>query len=114
MTLDILETPEFRIMVSRAGAELVSLAKRDQPGTGTVFYRDGETGAPASGWANHATVMGYFLHRLWKEQSIYRGSMIRGGNHGFLRHFLFDQPESRDQSLVYRVPASESRRTLIL
>ena len=75
-----------------------------QPGTGTVFYRDGETGAPASGWANHATVMGYFLHRLWKEQSIYRGSMIRGGNHGFLRHFLFDPPESRDQSLVYRVP----------
>ena len=105
MTLDILETPEFRIMVSRAGAELVSLAKRDAAGNWNGFlYRDGETGAPASGWANHATVMGYFLHRLWKEQSIYRGSMIRGGNHGFLRHFLFDPPESRDQSLVYRVP----------
>ena len=28
--------------------------------------------------------MGYFLHRLWKEESIYRGALIRGGNHGFL------------------------------
>jgi galactose mutarotase-like enzyme len=107
MTLDILETPEFRIMVSRTGAELISLAKRDPAGNWSGFlYRDGETGAPGSGWANHATVMGYFLHRLWKEQSSYRGSVIRGGNHGFLRHFLFDQPEVTNQSLVYRVPAS--------
>jgi galactose mutarotase-like enzyme len=107
MTLDVLETPEFRIMVSRTGAELISLAKRDAAGNWNGFlYRDGETGAPASGWTNHATVMGYFLHRLWKEQSTYRGSVIRGGNHGFLRHFLFNPPEATEQSLVYRVPAS--------
>lgn len=106
-TMDILETSSFRIMVNRTGAELISLAKRDPTGNWRGFlYRDGETGAPASGWANHATVMGYFLHRLWKEQSVYRGSVIRGGNHGFLRHFVFDPPEVTERALVYRVPAS--------
>jgi galactose mutarotase-like enzyme len=107
VTLDVLETPETRIMVSRTGAELISLARRDSAGNWHGFlYRDGETGAPASGWANHATVMGYFLHRLWKEQSIYRGSLIRGGNHGFLRHFAFDPPVVTDQALIYRVSAN--------
>ena len=107
MTMDILETSNLRIMVTRTGAELISLAKRDPTGNWRGFlYRDGESGAPASGWANHATVMGYFLHRLWKEQSVYRGSVIRGGNHGFLRHFVFDPPEVTERTLVYRVPAS--------
>jgi len=107
MTIDMLETSDFRIMVNRTGAEMISLARRDSGGNWRGFlYRDGETGAPASGWANHATVMGYFLHRLWKEQSIYRGSLIRGGNHGFLRHFVFDPPEVTDRALVYRVPVS--------
>ncbi len=31
--------------------------------------------------------MGYYLHRLWKEESNYRGHLIKGGNHGFLRAF---------------------------
>jgi galactose mutarotase-like enzyme len=107
MTMDILETSNFRITVNRTGAELISLARRDSTGNWRGFlYRDGETSAPASGWANHATVMGYFLHRLWKEQSFYRGSVIRGGNHGFLRHFVFDPPEVTEQALVYRVPVS--------
>jgi galactose mutarotase-like enzyme len=107
ITLDVLETSGLRIMVNRTGAEMVSLAKRDSSGEWRGFlYRDGETNAPESGWANHATVMGYFLHRLWKEQSMYRGSLIRGGNHGFLRHFAFEPPEETDQALVYRVPAS--------
>jgi galactose mutarotase-like enzyme len=107
VTLDVLESSAFRIMVNRTGAEMISLAKRDPAGNWRGFlYRDGETSTPASGWANHATVMGYFLHRLWKEQSKYRGSLIRGGNHGFLRHFVFDPPEVAGQALVYRVPAS--------
>ena len=107
VTMDILEANGFRIMVNRTGAELISLARRDSAGDWRGFlYRDGETGAPVSGWANHATVMGYFLHRLWKEQSIYRGSVIRGGNHGFLRHFVFDPPEVTERALVYRVPVS--------
>ncbi|HEY5706108.1 MAG TPA: hypothetical protein VIS96_11095 [Terrimicrobiaceae bacterium] len=105
MTTDTLETSDFRIAVTRTGAELVSLARRDSAGAWRGFlYRDGDTNAPASGWANHATVMGYFLHRLWKEQSLYRGSVIRGGNHGFLRHFVFDPPEVTERALVYRVP----------
>jgi galactose mutarotase-like enzyme len=107
MTLDVLESSEFRIMVSRTGAEMISLAKRDAArGWQGFLYRDGETGPPDSGWANHATVMGYFLHRLWKEQSMYRGALIRGGNHGFLRHFAFDAPEITDDTLTYRVPVS--------
>jgi galactose mutarotase-like enzyme len=107
VTLDVLEDAGLRIMVNRTGAEMISLARRDASGAWRGFlYRDGETAAPAEGWGNHATVMGYFLHRLWKEQSVYRGAVIRGGNHGFLRHFVFDPPEVRGASLVYRVPAS--------
>jgi galactose mutarotase-like enzyme len=107
MTTDTLETSNFRIMVNRTGAELISLARRDSTGNWRGFlYRDGEISAPVSGWANHATVMGYFLHRLWKEQSFYRGSVIRGGNHGFLRHFVFDRPEATERALVYRLPVS--------
>jgi galactose mutarotase-like enzyme len=106
-TLDILEENGLRFAVNRTGAELISLARRDVSGTWRGFlYRDGEAAPPAEGWGNHATVMGYFLHRLWKEQSTYRGHVIKGGNHGFLRHFAFDAPEVRGSSLVYRVPSS--------
>ena len=51
-----------------------------------------ETGPPEKGWGNHATVMGYFLHRLLGERTLYRGVELRGGNHGFLRSFTFDAP----------------------
>ena len=58
--LDILtdEDRGLRIIVSRHGAELVSLARRDANGSWTGFlYRDNEIDKPASGWGNHATVM---------------------------------------------------------
>lgn len=104
---DILEASDIRIMVNRTGAELSSLARRTAEGRWEGFlYRDGQTAPPASGWANHATVMGYFIHRLWKEQSVYRGRIIQGGNHGFIRHFAFDAPEVRGDALIYRVPAA--------
>ena len=107
VTLDVLETSDHRIEVNRTGAEMISLARRDAAGEWQGFiYRDGETAPPDFGWANHATVMGYFLHRLWKEQSTYRESTIRGGNHGFLRHFVFEPPEASDEALVYRVPSN--------
>lgn len=107
VTLDVLEVNDLRLAVNRLGAEPVSLARRDGAGTWRGFlYRDGETAPPASGWANHATVMGYFLHRLWKEQSVYRGRVMRGGTHGFLRHLVFDPPEIREGALIYRVPAA--------
>ncbi len=105
------EQTGLRIAVNRTGAEMVSLARRDATGNWRGFlYRDGETSLPAEGWANHATVMGYFLHRLWKEQSVYRDAVIHGGNHGFLRHFAFDPPEVRGQALVYRVPVDRIPR----
>lgn len=100
------EVSGIRIAVNREGAEMVSLARLDSAGEWKGFlYRDGETGAPATGWGNHATVMGYFLHRLQNEQSTYRGHIIHGGNHGFLRHFQFDAPELRGAGLVYKVSA---------
>ena len=113
--LDILtdEDRGLRIIVSRHGAELVSLARRDANGSWTGFlYRDNEIDKPASGWGNHATVMGYFLHRLKDEHSLYRGREIRGGTHSFLRHKLFadvsvDLGACEGASLTYRISPNE-------
>jgi galactose mutarotase-like enzyme len=86
--LDILTDEEngLRIVVSRPGAELISLARINEGGEWVGFlYRDNDLSTPANGWANHATVMGYYLHRLKNGHSLYRGHEIKGGNHGFLR-----------------------------
>lgn len=98
---DTMESGGLRVRILRQGAEVFSLEK---DGVG-FLHRDGDCSAPPSGWANHATVMGYFLHRLWHEESLYRGQRIRGGNHGFLRHFVFDPPEPLSDGLRYRVPS---------
>ncbi|MBA3882242.1 MAG: hypothetical protein H0X73_05850 [Chthoniobacterales bacterium] len=86
--LDILtdEAAGMRLIVSRLGAELVSIARRDASGNWIGFlYRDNDLAKPERGWANHATVMGYFLHRLKDGRSTYRGQRIEGGTHSFLR-----------------------------
>ncbi len=86
--LDILIDEEngLRIIVSRLGAELISLARVNEVGAWTGFlYRDNDLSVPSQGWANHATVMGYYLHRLKNGRSLYRAREIKGGNHGFLR-----------------------------
>src|SRR5437762_3331659 len=65
--LDVLTDEEngLRIVVSRLGAELISLARINEAGNWTGFlYRDNDLSAPSKSWANHATVMGYYLHRL--------------------------------------------------
>lgn len=107
-TYDVLEDEAagVRARLRRTGAELVSLARLAADGTWRGFlYRDDETGPPESGWANHATVMGYFLHRLVDQRSLYRGVEIRGGNHGFLRGFAFDPPtfDPNARSITYVV-----------
>ncbi len=76
------------------------------------LYRDNEISKPASGWGNHATIMGYFLHRLKDERSLYRGREIRGGTHSFLRHKLFtdvsaDLGAGEGASLTYRISPNE-------
>ena len=72
--------------MSRLGAELISLARMDEAGNWIGFlYRDHNVSAPSKGWANHATVMGYYIHRLKNGRSLYRGHEIKGGTHGFLR-----------------------------
>jgi len=87
------EASGLRIEVNRHGAELVSLARRGADGKWTGFlYRDGDPSTPAEGWKNHATVMGFYVHRLMNERSIYRGHTIRGGTHSFLRHKDFAAP----------------------
>jgi galactose mutarotase-like enzyme len=96
----------LRIQVNRHGAELVSLARRGADGKWTGFlYRDGDTAAPADGWKNHATVMGFFIHRLKDERSTYRGRTIRGGTHSFLRHKDFAAPavDTGGGSLTYSI-----------
>lgn len=108
--LDVLTDEEngLRIIVSRLGAELISLARIDEGGKWTGFlYRDNDLSAPSKGWANHATVMGYFLHRLKNGRSVYRGHEIKGGNHGFLRlktwHLVEFSTEGSGGSLTYRI-----------
>ena len=93
--LDQLEDPSrgIRLTIARTGAEPVSLALKNAAGAWQGFlWRDGDVEKPASGWGNHATVMGYFVHRLWKQESVYEGHPIKGGNHGFIRSHLFAAP----------------------
>src|SRR5437899_2782519 len=115
--LDILIDEEngLRIIVSRLGAELISLARINEAGEWTGFlYRDNEVSAPTRGWANHATVMGYYLHRLKNGRSLYRGREIKGGTHGFLRSKIWRLVEAEtdeDGSLRYRITPDDFSET---
>src|SRR5439155_23124914 len=105
---DVLTDEEngLRLTVSRLGAELVSLAKRNRAGEWVGFlYRDNDITAPAKGWANHATVMGYYLHRLKNGQSFYRGHPIKGGTHSFLRSKIWHPVQTTESigCLTYRI-----------
>jgi galactose mutarotase-like enzyme len=107
--LDVLTDEEngLRIVVSRVGAELVSLARINEDGKWTGFlYRDDDLSTPSQGWANHATVMGYYLHRLKNGRSLYRGRELKGGNHGFLRSKtwrLIEASVDNNASLKYQI-----------
>jgi galactose mutarotase-like enzyme len=107
--LDILTEEEngLRLVVSRLGAELVSIARKNNAHEWIGFlYRDNDITTPGKGWANHATVMGYYLHRLKGGRSLYRGQEIKGGTHSFLRSKTWHlvQSKTSDQaSLTYRV-----------
>jgi galactose mutarotase-like enzyme len=106
-SLDVLtdEADGLRLVVSQLGAELVSVARRNARGEWIGFLnRDNDLAKPEKGWANHATVMGYFLHRLKNERSLYRGQEIRGGTHSFLRTKTWHRIESgRKDELIYRI-----------
>src|SRR3982751_377802 len=113
--LDVLTDEErgLRVIVSRLGAELVSLAVRNREGGWVGFlYRDNDLSEPEQGWANHSTVMGYFLHRLKDQRSFYRGHEIRGGTHSFLREKLFSDVSTilgsgEEAALTYRISPNE-------
>jgi galactose mutarotase-like enzyme len=99
------ETNGLRLIVSRLGAELISVARRNPAGEWIGFLvRDNQINKPEKGWANHATVMGYFLHRIKDERTLYRGKEIRGGTHSFLRGKVWHRRESgSDNELTYRI-----------
>ena len=110
--LDLLteESSGLRLIISRTGAEPVSLSLPDAKGERHGFlWRDAEVEKPEKGWGNHATVMGYFVHRLWNQKSVYEGHQICGGTHGFIRHHLFGAPIFNEQegSLTYCVEPSQ-------
>ena len=103
----------MRLIVSRLGAELISVARRNSAGEWIGFLnRDNEIAPPEKGWANHATVMGYYLHRIKDERSIYRGQEIRGGTHSFLRGKIWHRVSStRDDELKYRITPDDFTAT---
>jgi galactose mutarotase-like enzyme len=105
------DTHGFRVLIDHLGAELISVARRDPDGTWHGYlYRDGDLSAPADGWKNHATVMGFYIHRLLGEHSLYEGEEIRGGNHSFLRAKKFDDPDVvlEDRAVVrFRLPPDQ-------
>jgi galactose mutarotase-like enzyme len=104
------ETNGLRLVVSRLGAELVSLARRNKAGEWIGFLsRDNDVTTPDSGWGNHATVMGYYLHRLKDGHSFYRGHEIKGGNHSFLRTKIWHPVDSKidNSALTYRITPAD-------
>jgi galactose mutarotase-like enzyme len=103
----------LRLIVSQVGAELISVARRDSAGNWVGFLnRDNEIGPPEKGWANHATVMGYYLHRIKNERALYRENEIRGGTHSFLRGKVWHRVESnRDNELTYRITPEDFSAT---
>jgi galactose mutarotase-like enzyme len=101
----------FRILADHSGAELKSIARKKQDGSWHGYlYRDGDLSAPADGWKNHSTVMGYYIHRLLGERSLYEGEEIRGGNHSFLRTKQFSDPEiilnERSATMRFHLPSN--------
>src|SRR6266404_3642712 len=63
------------IIVSRLGTRLITLARINEAGEWIGFlYRDNEVSAPSQGWANYATVMSYYLHRLKNGRSLRRSA----------------------------------------
>ncbi len=101
------ETSGLRLIISRLGAELVSLARRNRAGQWVGFLvRDNDLSPRAHGWANHATVMGYFLHRLKDGHSLYRGQQMKGDTHSFLRTkkwHLVETARAAPGSITYRI-----------
>jgi galactose mutarotase-like enzyme len=49
--------------------------------------------------------MGYFVHRLWRQESVYEGHPIKGGNHGFVRNHAFPPPkiDTEEGTMTYHV-----------
>ena len=104
--IDWLENADagLRIGISRLGAELISIQRRDAAGDWIGFlHRDNDLAAAKKGWANHSTVMGYYLHRLKNERSLYRGHEIRGGTHSFARTKRWHLIKQSGGSIKYRI-----------
>ena len=109
--LDVLTNEEtgVRFVVSRLGAELISLARRNGKEWVGYLHRDDDLSPAAQGWGNHSTVMGYFLHRLKDGRSVYRGQEIAGGTHSFLRgkEWRVDANAAGNGRLAYEITQAD-------
>ncbi len=113
--LDVLvdEDGGIRLIISRLGAELISVARRSGDQWVGFLHRDNELAPPPKGWANHATVMGYYLHRLKNERTSYRGHEMRGGTHSFLRTktWRVAQVDPTRGAITYRITPDDFTAT---
>src|ERR1700730_2346360 len=114
--IDVLTDEEggLRIAIARLGAELISISRRNRSGAWVGFlYRDDDMTIPAKGWANHATVMGYYLHRLKDGRTLYRGHEDKGGTHSFLRNKTWHlvKGKSGEGSMTYRISRKDFSET---
>jgi len=103
--LDVLTDEEngLRIVVSRLGAELISMARINEAGNWIGFlYRDNDLSVPDQGWANHATVMGYYLHRVKNGRSLYRGHEIKAVTTDFFVRKHGISPDLRRKGAAFR------------
>ena len=105
-TADVLtdETTGTRLVVARLGAEPISLARRGADGQWTGFlWRDGDFSKNPDGWSNHATVMGYYLHRILNGRTTYRGHEVVG------RHAQFPAAQDVPRAGSGHSPAAAPR-----
>ncbi|HVF70142.1 MAG TPA: hypothetical protein VM940_00860 [Chthoniobacterales bacterium] len=114
-SFDVLTDEESgrRIIVSRLGAERISVARRNSANEWVGFLKDDDDiKPPAKGWANHATVMGYYLHRIKNERTLYRGQEMRGGTHSFVRTKVWHAvPSDGENELIYRITPDDFSAT---
>ncbi len=76
------------IKVLKSGAELIGLKFINS--SDGLLYRDSDTGIPAEGWKNHATVLFPVVGRLKNSISKYNNKIIKfTKNHGLARYTEF-------------------------
>ena len=98
----------LRIIVSRLGAELISLARMDEAGEWIGFlYRDDDLSTPPTRLGESRHRHGLLSSPAEEWPQFYRGHEIKGGTHSFLRsktwHLAGSRTKRSGASLNYRI-----------